>query len=418
MRYVWIVMIIIASIASTCRAQQWQALISMDSRIGYSTNSYLNPFLTEWNSSAESTYNFTSLVGQSYWYSKGNAVSITGGLLYEPIFQNDEQWYGGLGLMDYNYHLTSNLSAGIETGVSHVRDSYNRTLIWIQPKITWFISPFTLLRLKVGSNFRSYQNYASSQSANNRSDLYGLEFETWPNYRWQLTAGLYGALDTLPSIQKGFNAHGGVGYYFRNGASIDLNLSLEQYQTEVATTKQNNGGPPMGFPPNRQRTTVTLNTDRIARLGLDGSYPLNDRFSLFMSAQALNYKSETSNISTSDVELSGGIRVTFEPKFRRNRTIVKPEWHKQRGRQQVKIRYTGEGRLYLVGDFNDWNRTGIALRKQSKNVYVTQLNLSPGAYEYKVLRIQGNSKEWLRFSDDTYTVSDGYGSKNAMLLVE
>ncbi|TYP95271.1 hypothetical protein LX73_0569 [Fodinibius salinus] len=74
--------------------------------------------------------------------------------------------------------------------------------------------------------------------------------------------------------------------------------------------------------------------------------------------------------------------------------------------------------MYLVGGFNNWDKTGIPLTKQSDNIYVTQLLLSVGAYEYKVLEVQGDSEKWLQFSNDTYTVDDGFGSENAMLLIE
>jgi len=413
MRYVFLFMLIISTITPIGKAQQWQTLLSLDSRLGYSTNSYLNPFLSEWNDTSQSSYNLTSLIGRSYWYKNGHSMSLTGGLFYEPLFQQNENWKGGLGTIDYNYRFTNHFSAGVETGASYMTNSYSRTMLWIQPKVTWFITSFTLLRLKAGSNVQNYQDNNNSRD-HNHYDLYGLEFETWPSYRWRLTAGLYGSLDALPSVKQGFNARTSAGYYFRNGASLSLNLGLEQYQTK---TSQQTGGVASG-PPQSSQLATTVNTDRIMRLSLDGSYPINEQFSVFASAEALRFTSESSSVTTNDVEFSGGVRFSFEPRFNKNRAIVTPEWKEGKNHQQIKIRYSGKGRLYLVGDFNNWKRTGIPLREQSDNVYVTQLSLNPGAYEYKVLRIQGDTKEWLTFSDDTYTVSDGYGSKNAMLLVE
>ncbi|MGD8747235.1 MAG: glycogen-binding domain-containing protein [Balneolaceae bacterium] len=403
-------------ITSIGNAQHWQSFISVDSRVGYSTNTYLNPFLSEWNSTTASTYNFTSIILQSNWFKDGNNFSITGGFFFEPIFRQSESWRGGLGIVSFDHRFSNDLSAGVETGGSYFSSSYSRSLFWVQPKITWFISPFTLLRFKAGSNFRNYRDYIDSQSTTNWFDLYGLEFENWPTFRWKLTAGLYGSIDTLPSIQNGFNARAGAGYHFRNGASLSLNMDLEQYKT--TSVEQVNGGPPVAGPPNRQTTISTVNTDRIIRLELNGSYPLNDRFSLFTTAAVLHFRSESSQLKDDNYKIAGGVRLSFEPKFRKGRGVVTPEWDKSKDKQQINIHYSGNGRLYLVGDFNNWNRTGVPLRKQSNNNYVAKLNLSPGAYEYKVLRIQGDSEEWLRFSNDTYTVSDGYGSQNAMLLIE
>jgi hypothetical protein len=407
----------IFSITTFGRAQQWQHIITLDTRLGYSTNSYLNPFLSEWDSTAASGYNLTSLMGQSYWYQNNHSVSLTGGFVYEPLFRNRDYWKGGLALANYNYRFSNNFSVGGEAGLSYFANSYSRTLFWIQPKINWFISPFTLMRFKAGTNFRGYQNYPDGQSDSNRFDLYGLEFETWPGYQWQLSAGLYGSLNTLPSFGEGFNSRTSVGYFFRNGATLRLNVGLEQYQTEI-TEQDGPGGPPGGFPPNRPSGSTVTYTDRIFRLGLDSSYPINENFSVFASAEMLRFDSETSNTIENDYEISGGIRFSLEPKFSQKRGVVSPEWQISSESQQITVRYSGEGRLYLVGDFNNWDRTGISLRKQTDNTYVTKLSLSKGAYEYKILRIQGGADEWLKFSDDTYTVSDGFGSENAMLLVE
>lgn len=418
MRFVFLIMLITTSITSIGKAQNWQNLISVDSRFGYSTNTYLNPFMSDWNTAAESSYNLTSAILKSSWYKRRNSLSLTGGLLYEPLLSEGKGWKGGLGLINYNHRFSNSISAGIEAGGSYMSNSYSRTLFWAQPKVTAFLSPFTLVRLKAGSIFRNYRNYSNVGDESNRFDLYALEFETWPNYRWQLKAGLYGSLDTLPSIQNGFNVNGSVGYYFRNGASVSFTGNLEQYKTQQIQ-QIGGGGPPMGFPPNHNQQTVTaVNTDRIIKFSLDGTYPLNERFSVFGTAGALNFNSQSTGITENDYEISGGIRFSFEPRFNKNRGVVTPEWHQKDRQQQINIKYSGKGRLYLVGDFNDWSRTGIPLRKQSDDIYVAQLNLTPGAYEYKVLRIQGDTQEWLTFSDDTYTVSDSYGSQNAMLLVE
>ncbi len=174
-----------------------------------------------------------------------------------------------------------------------------------------------------------------------------------------------------------------------------------------------------GFPPGGPSSpSADINTDRFIRFGLNASLPINKRFSLFGTAERLHFNSETSSLSTNDYQVSGGIRFSFEPKIRSGNNVITPDWQINKDVQEVRIQYSGEGRIYLVGDFNNWKKTGIPLRKQSKNTYVTTLSLPAGAYEYKILHIRGDSEEWFRFSDETYTVEDGFGSENAMLLVE
>lgn len=410
-------MLMLSIITTNAQAQQWQSVVSLDSRVGYSTNTYLNPFLSEWDTSVESGYNLTSAVMQAYWNKNEHNVSLTGGLLFEPLFSQGTSWKGGLGIAGYNYRFSSNVSAGIEAGGSYFASDYSRTVAWIQPKVTWFVTPFTLVRLKGGSNFRNYQDYLEGGSTGNRYDFFALEFETWPSYRWQIKAGLYGSLDNLASLQKGFSTSSTINYHFSNSGQIGLNLGLEQYQTEVQQQNGGSGGPPIGGPIS-QPTATNLATDRMFKVGLEGSLPVSQRFSVFGAADLLRYRSEASNLSTNDYKLSAGVRYSFSPKFGGSGSKVSPNWEVSDDKQEIHVQYSSDGRLYLVGEFNNWNKSGIPLRKQSDNTYVAQLELSPGAYEYKILRKRGDTETWLKFSNETYTVSDGYGSENAILLVE
>ncbi|WP_138429567.1 hypothetical protein [Fodinibius saliphilus] len=410
------------AITTLGKSQQWQNTVSVDSRFGYSTNSYLNPFLAEWDSSVESGYNFTSVLWQSYWHKNKNSISITAGGLYEPIFNSGENWKGGMGTVNYSHRFNS-VSAGVEVGGSYFSSTYSRSIGWIQPKITWLISPFTSVRIKAGSNFRNYQDAQNRPTGSSRFDIYGMELETWPSYEWSITAGLYGSLNTFPRLQEGFNANTTVSYHFSNGANIGLNIGLQQYITEFSEETNTGGGPPGGGPPGSgpgggQTTTTVQNTDRIAQLGSSGSLPVNEYFTLFASFQFLQLHSESSNITTSDYKVSGGVRFSFTPEFGKNADHVRPKWTIKESSQHLHLNYNTEGRLYLVGEFNNWNKAGIPLRKQDNNNYAAQLDLSPGSYEYKILQRQGDSEKWLPFAKEIYTVDDGYGSENAILLVE
>jgi len=424
MRSVFIAMLLIGVISTIAKAQQWQSFASVESRVGYSTNSYLNPFWADWDSSAESAYNFTSAILQSYWNQQSHSLSLTGGFVYEPIFDLQQNWKGILAVADYHYRFSNDWSAGLEAGASYFSASYRRKIAWIQPKITWFASPFTLFRLKSGFNFKDYNNYEQTDTGPQRYDLFGIEMETWPTYNWQFSAGLYGSMAALPDITESFNSNAGISYNFKSGASAGLNLRFQQYQSSITEEIQNGGnggGPPVGGPsnPNQSTTTVTTYyTDSIFQTGAEGSYPLNQNFSVFAAADMLFLNSETSGSRQTDFELSGGIRYSFEPRIFRGKGAIEPNWRIRQNMQEVVIPYAGEGRLYLVGEFNNWNKAGIPLREQSENKYVAKLKLNSGAYEYKVLRMKGDTQEWLPFSNEIYTVDDGFGGENAMLLVQ
>lgn len=406
-------------ITSAGVSQQGQMVLSLDSRVGYSTNSYLNPFLGEWDSTVETAYNFTSLLGKSFWYGNRHSFSLTGGVIYEPFF--DEQistWKGGVGLLDYNYRLTNRVSIGVEGGSSYMQSRYSRTYFWAQPKVTWFLTPFTLLRTKLGTSFRRYQNYGEVDELSDRLDLYSLEFETWPTYHWRLTAGIYGGMDTLPDIQEGFTTQVSAGYHFQNGASISLAGYLQQYEFQQTIT-ENNGGANT-IPPAGGGTAVTAadHTNHILRVGLKSALPVSKRFTLFADVGAMRFLDKAAEETTHDFNVSGGVRFSIEPKLNSDAPAITPEWNKDGDQQEIHITFSGEGRLYLVGSFNNWNKDGIPLTEQSENTFTTQLSLEMGAYEYKVLRVRGDSEEWLEFTNEVYTVSDGFDSENAMILVE
>ena len=173
--------------------QQWQTVLSVNSRVGYTSNTYLNPYLSEWDSSIDGGYGTLSTLGQAIWFDSSNEVNLTGGLVFEPFTGDRDAWKGGLAMANYRYKFSNKLSAGIETGGSHFSSSFNRTLLWAQPTISWFPGLFTNIRLKAGSNFRKYENFpidSLTVDSQNRIDLYALEVETWPSFRWQLTGGL------------------------------------------------------------------------------------------------------------------------------------------------------------------------------------------------------------------------------------
>ena len=121
------------------------------------------------------------------------------------------------------------------------------------------------------------------------------------------------------------------------------------------------------------------------------------------------------------MQISGGVRLSLQPNIirRSSNRVIEPEWEKRREQlMAMNINFSGGGRLYLVGDFNNWNRAGIPLTQQNKKTYAAEISLDSGAYEYKILHVEGDTEEWLKFSNDTYTVDDGFGGENAMLLVE
>ncbi len=67
----------------------------------------------------------------------------------------------------------------------------------------------------------------------------------------------------------------------------------------------------------------------------------------------------------------------------------------------------------LVGDFNDWDPSGIALRRESGGEWTTALSLRPGDYQYRFL-VDGR---WLCDPANERSVENVYGGRNSLLEV-
>lgn len=165
-------------------SQDWQGLILVDSRTGYSTNTVLNPFYGSWDRSTSSGYAYVSSMGQLRKLGDHFSSDITAGGVYEPFFDEKEPLRGGFGLLNLKYRFDSDFSAGIEAGGSTFTSAVNRQTGWIQPMAAWSPTLFSQIRLKAGSTFRSPAEDGEQNSQ--RYDQFGIEFEIWLSLGYQL----------------------------------------------------------------------------------------------------------------------------------------------------------------------------------------------------------------------------------------
>lgn len=397
--------------------QQWQGLISVDTRAGYSTNTILNPFSGHWDRSSGAGYGFISPMGQLYWGSKYYSADLTAGGVYQPYFDGRDEMMGGFALMNFRRRFGSSWSAGVETGSNYFSSPFERGMIWIQPVIAWSPTLFSQIRLRAGSTFRGYTNLDEDVASSDRFDSYGVEYEVWPTFKWQLRAGIYGNMDQ-PADNQSFVMV--AEYRFTNTFQLSARLSADRYTYQLIQEGGTNGGTgmPRGGPGSGGGSEVFDETDRLVKVGLSGRYRLNKSFALTLNMDHLTLHSSASDKTLNDYHLSSGIRYTFQPKFG-GRGKAEPSWE-QNGKQSItlKINYSGEGQLYVIGDFNNWDNPGIPLTRQSSNRFAAQISLPTGTYEYKILLIEGSEERWIDFSNDTYTVSDGFGGTNGLVFIK
>ncbi|MEX0684544.1 MAG: glycogen-binding domain-containing protein [Balneolales bacterium] len=399
--------------------QQWQGLISLDTRTGYSTNTILNPYFGQWDRSKSSVYGFISPMGQLQWNSENYSADFAGVGVYQSLFDDREDLWGSFALMNFRRRIGSSWSLGLETGGSYFASPYKRGTIWVQPIISWSPTLFSQIRVRAGSTYLDYENIQEESGYNDRLDSYGIEFEVWPTFRWQLRAGIYGNMDQ-PAANQSFTLN--ADHRISDAIQVSARLSADRYTYQLIQENGTTDGPglPIGRPGNINGNDPEIfdETDRMIRTGISGRFRLNQAFSISMNLDHLSLSSSSAEQMISDYQLSAGVRYTIQPKFI-GRGKAEPKWE-QNERQSIflKINYSGEGQLYIIGDFNDWETPGIPLTRQSSNRYAAQLKLERGAYEYKILLIDKSDERWIDFSDQTYTVSDGFGGENGMVFIE
>ena len=217
-----------------------------------------------------------------------------------------------------------------------------------------------------------------------------------------------------PSANIGLK--GAVDHRVSRSFRLSLNAGFERFGYTITTETGGGGGfPPIGNPGGE---VTTSEADLLLKSGLGATWQLNRNISLTIQGDLLNYSSSVSGDSFTDVNVTGGIRIALFPSFG-DKNSADVDW-RSNGEQQVllKLNYKGEGQLYLVGDFNDWEKPGIPLSRQDRNRFAAQLDLEPGVYEYKVLLVEGSDEEWIELSEETYTVSDSFGGTNGLIFID
>ena len=77
------------------------------------------------------------------------------------------------------------------------------------------------------------------------------------------------------------------------------------------------------------------------------------------------------------------------------------------------VRAKGASEVVVTGDFTQWTREGIRLRKGPNDEWRTVLELEPGEHQYRLV-IDGN---WQDDPQATKRVPNPYGGHNSVLRV-
>ncbi len=407
-------------------AQNLEAFMSLDTQIGGTSNTFLNPFINEWDRAADAGYAMVSPSVQLYWKQNRFTGDLSAGYVFEPFFDERTNWSGYYGTSNVRYRISPQFLAGVEVGGSRFTSTFNRGLISVLPEVTWSPTFFTRIRFRGGSTFRHYQNFEqeNADDFNDRLDLYGIEAEFWPSFNWQLRTGMFGNFDE--NLIENNTIYASVVRVFQNSLRFSLHLAVDQYKNKFTTTIQTEGGgmPPTGRPggppDDAVEEIVVEETNRLLRGGASVSYTLFNSLTATGRISNVNFfPAEQDNLT--DLQASVGLRYTLpvsKSGLFRDRQI-NPRWNKEKdGAVYVTLNYRGEGDLFLVGEFNDWDRPGLPLSRQTNQRHAVQIELEPGIYEYKILMVKDGEEKWIELGDDAMTVNDGFGGENGLIFIE
>jgi 1,4-alpha-glucan branching enzyme len=101
--------------------------------------------------------------------------------------------------------------------------------------------------------------------------------------------------------------------------------------------------------------------------------------------------------------------------------MIQKSFIKSKGRSVARVTFilpncTWANAIYLVGDFNDWNRTSDPLQRDREGDWRLTLDLDLGrAYQFRYLR---DGEEWMNDNQADAQVTNPYGSANSVVITD
>ncbi len=440
-------------------AQSLETDFSLSAEGGSVSNTYLMPFIPEWDRSRISGFTSLSPAGQFRWRGSGRSATLYGAGHFLHFYDDRPTWTGGYLTPVFRQHIASGFSARASGGWSYYSSTYSRNINWLFAGMEWVPSPFVKLGISAGSGWRTYRGLLVRPDETRRYDSYGLEFQYWPRYRWQLRTTFQSSLAHLRRPADGFTISVAAVHYRRSGMSIVLQTGLEQYSMEFQSNLSNGAliipGTIAGIPVTSENETAQVNEvirleNRFLRTFLRVSHPYSDWVTLTGTLSGLLWLGSEDNDIVSDFQVSAGVQIPLSFPISRTGEIRSIRWNTQKREEQdqkpkpeyepdsadpmrdqelaldqnqkllatLSVQYKGNASLYLTGDFIDWDDPGIPLHRTGRNRYRVELDLSAGVYEYKIRKRTNSRHEWLELPDNVSTVRDGFGGKNGRLFID
>jgi len=392
--------------AGSAPAQQWSGTAAVDVAGGYQTNLYLDPVLGTWNAnvtpalaaltprlglSRSTSRTRLDVTVQSRLHPRRTDVPQRTQSTLRFRYQLTPEWALGATGGGTRYRFTTTT---VDTNPRTIRDSW-----WLLPSLQWTPTSETMLTLRTG--FTQRFERSSGQTDRQTSGLASLRATHWLTDRVRGEARLYVSNGRTSLADRGFGGNGGhlsATYWPSSDVSVRGTMGIEQlrYDTEAGTAR-----------------------DWIGQAGAEVEWSLRPSVTLFGRAKTLYAALDRSEAGTSDLHVSGGLRLQLQRTFS-GTADPPPQRRVCRNTDeglQLRVPYDGEGIVHVTGDFNNWSLPGVPLEPADENRWQTTLDLPSGRYAYRLRVVEGDKARWIDPPSYAQTTQDSFGSTNGVCTV-
>lgn len=385
MRNAVLLTITVALLPMRSSGQELVSTLSLTAEAGYLTNTYLHPVLPLWVP-VDAPFLGLAPSARLGWTGEKTYAALEGQLRLIELTDRSGLWWMGNSQARVHRSLGQTFALGLDGSASRIQMGTEQWLAWGGPYVTARFGTSIHLTMRLGMSYRRYDGADAGSSFAQNSYFGVTQLSVLPPGAWELGGYAYAA----HSASQGAGPLGGggrVSYSLADDWSLGAEVGAERFSPTMASWQS------AGIIDWDMSDAVSWS----ARIGMQR----------FLNGAG----------STTDVFSSVGL--TYRLQHRRRRSPPPTMLWRQHGDEVVlRYRYDDNGKLFLVGDFNEWRIGETALQNHSADVYTVRLSLSPGSYEYKIIAVEDGTRRWLPLPEDALTTDDEFGGTNGILLVE
>lgn len=380
-----LLMLMAILIPKQIHGQDLVGTLSFASEAGYLTNTYLHPVLPLW---IETDAPFVGIepAARLEWIGNRTYAGLEGRLRLIERMNPADLWSLTTVQGRVDRRLVRTVAAGLDGSVSRIRMESNQWLAWGGPYVRARPARPLGVTLRLGTSYRYYDAAVEAEPGEQTTIFGVLQIDLTTSALLDVGAHLY---TSRPASGGASATGGGISAVYSVSPQVAMSgeMGTEHFGSNATMWR---GAAAAHWIPNE-------------------SVSWSARFGMQQFAEG--------NDTAPDV--FAGIGFTYRLRQRRDMSPPSPiEWSQRDELVELRYTYEGEGRLYLVGDFNNWSVGSTGLEEVSDGIYAARLALAPGRYEYKIVVVEGGTPRWLPLPDNVLTTDDDFGGTNGILLVE